>query len=238
MTEKGAQGVVEDPRNWTRILAPYRETNVSRSLFELLVTAAPFLMFWVLMWASLAVSYWLCLLLAVPTAAFLMRLFMIQHDCGHGAFFRRPATNDWVGRIIGVATLTPYSFWLRAHAAHHANAGNLDHRGMGDIITLTTDEYLALPLWSRAAYRLYRNPIVMFGLLPLYLFVLHYRVPVGLMRAGIQPWLSTMGTNAAIAGIAAAMISLIGVGPFLLVQGPVVLASASSRMVLLCPASI
>jgi omega-6 fatty acid desaturase (delta-12 desaturase) len=227
MTEKGAQGVVEDPRNWTRILAPYRETNVSRSLFELLVTAAPFVMFWALMWSSLAVGYWLCLLLAVPTAAFLMRLFMIQHDCGHGAFFRRRATNDWVGRIIGVATLTPYSFWLRAHAAHHANAGNLDHRGMGDIITLTTDEYLALPLWSRAAYRLYRNPIVMFGLLPLYLFVLHYRVPVGLMRAGIQPWLSTMGTNAAIAGIAAAMISLIGVGPFLLVQGPVVLVSAS-----------
>jgi omega-6 fatty acid desaturase (delta-12 desaturase) len=222
MTEKVAQAVEEDPRNWIRILAPYRETDVSRSIFELLVTAAPFVMFWTLMWASLAVGYWLCLLLAVPTAAFLMRLFMIQHDCGHGAFFRRRVTNDWVGRIIGVATLTPYSFWLRAHAAHHANAGNLDHRGIGDITTLTTDEYLALSLRSRAVYRLF-----MFGLIPAYLFVLHYRVPVGLMRAGIQPWLSTMGTNAALAGTAAAMIWLIGVGPFLLVEGPVVLISAS-----------
>ena len=130
MMEKGAQAIVEDPRSWTRILAPYRETNVSRSVFELFVTAAPFVMFWALTWASLAVGYWLCLLLTVPTACFLIRLFMIQHDCGHGAFFPRRATNDWVGRVIGVATLTPYGFWLRAHAAHHANAGNLDHRGM------------------------------------------------------------------------------------------------------------
>src|SRR5579872_3399939 len=179
------------------------------------------------MWMSLGVGYWLCLLLAAPAAAFLMRLFMIQHDCGHGALFRRRSTNDWIGRIIGVATLTPYSFWLRTHAAHHANAGNLDHRGMGDVITLTTGEYLALPPLRRIIYRLYRNPIVMFGLIPPYLFLLHYRVPVGLMRAGIQPWLSTMGTNAAIAAAAALMIWLIGLGPFLLVQGPVTLISAS-----------
>jgi omega-6 fatty acid desaturase (delta-12 desaturase) len=227
MEEKLAEAIVEDPRNWTRVLASYRETNVSRSVFELLITAASFVMFWALMWASLAVGYWLCLLLAVPTACFLMRLFMIQHDCGHGALFRRRATNDWVGRVIGVATLTPYGFWVRTHAAHHANAGNLDHRGMGDIITLTTDEYLSLPLWRRAVYRLYRNPVVMFGLIPPYLFVLHHRFPVGLMRVGWQPWLSTMGTNAAIAGVAAVMIWLIGAGPFFLVQGPVVLISAS-----------
>jgi omega-6 fatty acid desaturase (delta-12 desaturase) len=227
MTEKVVQAFVEHPRSWTRILAPYRETNVARSVFELLVTVVPFVMFWALMWASLAIGYWLCLLLAVPTACFLMRLFMIQHDCGHGALFRRRATNDWVGRIIGVATLTPYGFWLRTHAAHHANAGNLDHRGMGDIITLTTDEYLALPRWSRAVYRLYRSPIVMFGVIPPFLFLLHYRIPFGLMRAGSEPWLSTMGTNAAIAGMSAVMIRLVGVGPFLLVQAPVVFISAS-----------
>jgi omega-6 fatty acid desaturase (delta-12 desaturase) len=214
-------------RNWTRLLGRYREPDVARSVFELVVTAAPFAALWTLMWAALGVGYWLSLLLAFPAACFLMRLFMIQHDCGHGACFRRRATNDWVGRTIGVVTLTPYGFWLRTHAAHHATAGNLDHRGMGDIITLTRNEYVAMPARHRLAYRLYRNPLVMFGLIPTYLFVLHYRLPVGVMRAGIQPWLSTMGTNVAIGGLAGLMIWLVGLGPFLLVQGPIVAISAT-----------
>jgi hypothetical protein len=106
---------------WAQILGPYKTPDVSRSVLELAVTAAPFVMLWVLMWAALGVGYWLCLLLAIPTACFLMRLFMIQHDCGHGACFKRRSTNDWVGRTIGVVTLTPYGFWLRAHALHHAS---------------------------------------------------------------------------------------------------------------------
>jgi omega-6 fatty acid desaturase (delta-12 desaturase) len=124
-------------------------------------------------------------------------------------------------------TLTPYGFWLRTHAAHHANAGNLDHRGMGDIITLTRNEYVAMPTWRRIAYRLYRSPFVMFGLIPTYLFVLHYRLPFGLMRCGIRPWISTMGTNASIAATAGLMIWLVGLGPFLLVQGPIVVISGT-----------
>ena len=217
----------EGAKAWARILAPYRTPKVSRSVFELLVTAAPFALLWALMWAALGVGYWLCLALALPTACFLMRLFMIQHDCGHGACFKRRATNDWVGRILGVVTLTPYSFWLRAHALHHANAGNLDHRGSGDIITLTTDEYCAQTWPQRLVYRLYRSPFVMFGLIPTYLFVLHYRLPIGQMRVGSEPWISTMGTNAAIAGVVALLIWLIGVWPFLLVQAPLVVVSAS-----------
>jgi omega-6 fatty acid desaturase (delta-12 desaturase) len=221
------QQTAEGFHAWARILSPYRTPRIARSILELAVTALPFAILWTLMWAALGVGYWLCLMLAVPTACFLMRLFMIQHDCGHGALFKFRATNDWVGRIIGVVTLTPYSFWLRTHALHHATAGNLDHRGNGDIITLTTDEYrVATPL-GRLVYRLYRSPLVMFGLIPTYLFVLHYRLPVGLMRAGLQPWLSTMGTNAAIAGVVAALVWLIGLGPFLLVQGPIVIVSAS-----------
>jgi omega-6 fatty acid desaturase (delta-12 desaturase) len=219
--------MTEDSKNWAQILGRYREPEVSRSVFELVVTVAPFVGLWALMWAALSVSYWLCLLLAVPTACFLMRLFMIQHDCGHGACFRRRSTNDWVGRIIGVVTLTPYSFWLRTHALHHAHTGNLDQRGFGDITTLTSDEYFALTPLKRLVYRLYRSPFVMFGLIPTYLFVAHYRFPVGLMRSGVQPWLSTMGTNAAIAGVVALMIRLVGVGPFLLVHGPVVVISAT-----------
>ena len=218
---------VSESKTWVQVLARYREPDLSRSTFELLVTALPFVLLWALMWAALGVGYWLCLLLALPTSCFLMRLFMIQHDCGHGACFRRRATNDWVGRVIGVVTLTPYSFWLRAHALHHANAGNLDHRGSGDIITLTTDEYFAQSGFQRLIYRLYRNPIVMFGVIPTYLFVLHNRLPFGLMCSGRQPWLSTMGTNATIGSVVFLLVWLMELGPFLLVQAPVVVISAT-----------
>jgi omega-6 fatty acid desaturase (delta-12 desaturase) len=153
---------------------------------------------------------------------------MIQHDCGHGAFFRHRLANDWVGRAIGVVTLTPYDFWRRAHAIHHASSGNLDRRGIGDIHTLTVSEYLALSLWRRLKYRLYRHPIVMFGVGPAYLFILQQRLPKGLMRGGWKPWLSTMGTNVAIAVAATTMIWLVGVGPFLLVHLPIILLGASA----------
>src|SRR5207244_10713245 len=176
-----------------------------------------------LMGAPLHIGYWLCLLLAVPSAGFLVRLFMIQHDCGHGAFFHRRGTNDWVGRVIGVLTFTPYDFWRRTHAAHHATSGNLDRRGLGDIETLTLREYRARSPWGRLCYRLYRHPIVMFGLGPAYLFILKHRLPIGLLRAGWQPWLSTMATNFGIAVIAAGLIRLIGIGPFLLVHLPIML---------------
>ena len=118
-----------DPRAWPPILARYREPNSARSTIELVITAVPFVILWILMCGALGSGYWVGLLLAVPAAGFLVRLFMIQHDCGHGSFFRRRLTNDWVGRVIGVLTLTPYDFWRHSHALHHANSGNLDHRG-------------------------------------------------------------------------------------------------------------
>jgi omega-6 fatty acid desaturase (delta-12 desaturase) len=217
----------EDASKWIRNLGSYREPKTSRGIFEIVVTIVPFVALWTLTWMALSVGYWLSLLLAVPTAGFLVRLFMIQHDCGHGAFFRRRLANDWVGRVIGVMTLTPYHCWRRTHATHHAAVGNLDRRGVGDVETLTVKEYLALPSRRRLVYRIFRNPIVMFGLVPAYLFLFHYRLPVGLMHAGIQPWLSAMTTNVAIAAVVAAMMALIGPWPFLLVHGPVMLISAS-----------
>ncbi len=213
--------------NWARTLGNYRQTTALRSVFELFVTAMPFLGLWSLAWGVLGVGYWLSLIVAVPTAIFLVRLFMIQHDCGHGAFFRSAAANTWLGRIIGVATLTPYGFWRRTHATHHATVGNLEHRGVGDIDTLTVSEYLALSAVRRLGYRLFRHPVVMFGLIPAYLFLLHYRLPIGLMQAGRQPWFSTMGTNAAIAAVIAFMTWLVGFESFLLVEGPVLLIAAS-----------
>jgi acyl-lipid omega-6 desaturase (Delta-12 desaturase) len=220
--------VAPDARNWTQIFACYREPSHGRSIFEIAVTLGPLTGLWALAWAAYYFGFWwLSLLLTVPAAGFLVRLFMIQHDCGHGAFFRHRLANDWVGRVIGVLTLTPYDFWRRTHAIHHASSGHLERRGVGDVETLTVSEYLARSFWGRLCYRTYRNPLVMFGLGPAYLFVLRHRLPVGMMRGGWQPWLSTMATDVAIAGIVATLIWCIGIRPFLLVHLPIILLAGS-----------
>jgi omega-6 fatty acid desaturase (delta-12 desaturase) len=140
--------LVTDLRVLSQSLAQYREPNQGRSVVEILITVVPLFGLWSLMGLTLHIGYGLYLLLAVPTAGFLVRLFMIQHDCGHGSFFRHRLMNDWLGRAIGVFTLTPYDFWRRTHAAHHAYSGNLDRRGMGDVDTLTVSEYLLLSGWA------------------------------------------------------------------------------------------
>jgi acyl-lipid omega-6 desaturase (Delta-12 desaturase) len=211
----------------TQDLACYRSPNLGRSVVELLITIVPFALLWLMMWFALQIGYGLYLVLAVPAAGFLVRLFMIQHDCGHGAFFRHRLANDWVGRALSVLTLTPYDFWRRTHAVHHATSGNLDRRGMGDIDTLTVGEYRSLSRWGRMRYRIYRHPLVMFGIGPAYLFFLQYRLPIGLMRAGWRPWLSTMVTNLAILLLASIGIWIVGVVPFLLVHLPIMLIGAS-----------
>lgn len=212
----------------TRNLSKYRDPSTARSLIELSITVIPLIGLWLSMWAALQLGHgWLYILLVVPTAGFLLRLFLIQHDCGHGAFFRSRWTNDWVGRAIGVLTLTPYDYWRRTHAAHHAGAGNLDRRGIGDVETLTVSEYQALSTWGQLRYRLYRHPLVMFGFGPFYLFFMKYRFPFGLMRSGWQPWVSTMATNAAIASLAATVIWFVGMGAFLLLYVPVTLLASS-----------
>src|SRR5882757_2088961 len=151
------------PSDLSRALLRYCQPNMQRALFEVAITVLPLMLLWALMWLSLDVGYWLTLLLAVPAGGFLVRLFIIQHDCGHGAFFRNRSANTWVGRALGVLTLTPYDYWKRNHAVHHATSSNLDRRGIGDIETLTVDEYRALPKFRRIFYRVYRNALVMFG---------------------------------------------------------------------------
>jgi omega-6 fatty acid desaturase (delta-12 desaturase) len=208
-------------------LLRYCESSRLRATFELGVTIAALLLSWWLMWLSLGVGYWLTLALAIPTAGFLVRLFMIQHDCGHGAFFRRRFTNDLVGRALGVLTFTPYDYWKRNHAIHHATSGNLDRRGIGDIETLTVGEYQSRSALGRFGYRVYRNPLVLFGVGPAYLFLLQHRLPFGQMRVSWRPWASAMATNAAIMALSAIMIWFIGIGPFLAVHLPVVMLAAS-----------
>ena len=216
-----------DARALAQYAARYREPSHARSLFELGVTAGALIALWIAMWLSLSVGYWLTLIIAVPAAGFLVRLFIIQHDCGHGAFFRWRAANEWVGRALGILTLTPFDVWRRAHALHHATAGNLDRRGMGDILTLTTEEYAARSRLSRLKYRIYRHPVVMFVVGPAYLFLLQHRLPLGMMRGGWRPWVSSMATNAAIVFGALATMWFVGPSAFLLVHVPIVLLAAS-----------
>jgi len=218
----------ESASSWSKILARYRSPRTGRSLVELAVTIGPFVALWLLTWLGLYFGYWISLLLVVPAAGFLVRLFMIQHDCGHGSFFRSKWLNDWIGRLLGVLTFTPYDFWRHTHAVHHASSGHLGRRGMGDIDTLTVGEYLALPWWGKLRYRLYRHPLVMFGLGPIYMFLLQHRLPVGLMRDGWRPWLSTMLTNLAIAVIAAVLIYFIGIKALLLVHLPIMLLAGAA----------
>lgn len=227
LTDVYASAVTTSARDWAVLLNRYREPSPTRSVFELAVTLAAFGLAWLLMWAVLPLSYGLTLLLAVPTAALLVRLFVVQHDCGHGAFFRTRSTNDWVGRAIGTVTLTPYDAWRRSHNTHHASSGNLDERGIGDIDTLTVREYQQRSRWRRLCYRAYRHPLVMFGIGPAYLFLVKHRLPFGYMRNGWQPWISTMATNVATGVLIAVMIWLVGAGPFLLVHLPITLLAAS-----------
>jgi omega-6 fatty acid desaturase (delta-12 desaturase) len=226
----GASDAQIDMRALTHDLARYRQPNHGRSLVEILITVGPFILLWLLACLSLRVGYGFYLLLAIPAAGFLVRLFMIQHDCGHGSLFRHRLVNDWVGRVIGVLTLTPYDFWRRAHGVHHATSGNLDQRGIGDIDTLTVREYLALSRWRRLGYRLYRHPIIMFGVGPVYLFMLRHRLPFGLAREGLVPWISTMATNGAIALVVAGLMWWVGVRPFLLVHLPITFVAGAVGM--------
>ncbi len=212
---------------WPSILRRYRTPHFVRSALELAITAGPFAVLWVLAWATVRQGHWWGLLFTLPAAAFLVRLFMIQHDCGHGAFFRDRRLNDCVGRAIGALTLTPYDHWRRAHALHHVTSGDLDRRGFGDLETFTVAEYLAMPLRRRAAYRVFRHPLVMFGLGPAYVFLFRNRLPVGEMRARWRPWLSTMGTNLAIAALSAGLIMLGGLKPFLVVELPIALMAGA-----------
>jgi omega-6 fatty acid desaturase (delta-12 desaturase) len=211
--------------SWSRRLAEYRRPDDWRGSAELAVTILPFIILWGVMSIVSQRSYFACLVVAFPAAGFLVRLFMIQHDCGHGSLFSHRAANDWIGRCLAVLTLTPYDHWRRSHAHHHASSGNLDRRGIGDITTLTVKEYLALDRWGRLKYRLYRHPVVMFGIGPTYLFVFRNRFPDG--TANADDWISAMATNLAIGVLVSLMVGWLGWSHFLAIHGPITLIAAS-----------
>ncbi len=215
-------------QRWAKRLAAYAVPENRRAVFELILTLSLFAASWALLVAFSHISIALTLLGSLLAAGFLLRLFIIQHDCGHQAMFSSRLANDWIGRALGVVTLTPYDYWRHEHAQHHASSGNLDKRGFGDIDTITVDEYKARNRLGRFAYRAYRNPLTIFVIGPAYLFILQHRAPVMAMLRGHVPWPSILATNAGIAALYAALIWLVGWQTFLLVQLPIILAASSA----------
>jgi len=153
---------------WQDVVARYAHPDLQRSLWQAINSLVPFFALWVLMAFSVRISYLVTLLLAIPTAGFMVRTFIIFHDCGHGSFFKSKKANDMLGIFTGLISFTPYYRWRHEHAVHHATAGDLDRRGVGDVYTMTVKEYLDAPWWKKLGYRLMRNPFNMFVLAPFF----------------------------------------------------------------------
>jgi omega-6 fatty acid desaturase (delta-12 desaturase) len=210
---------------WQALLAPYQKPEVRRSLWQVANTIVPLLVLWYVMYLSLQVSYWLTLLLAIPTAGFIVRTFIIFHDCCHGSFFKSRRANEIVGYITGVLTLTPYDLWKHEHAIHHATAGNLDRRGIGDVPTLTVAEYLALPWWKKIGYRIVRNPAILFTVGSFLLFAFGHRIWTG--KVGRREKMSVIYNNLGIALVLLGLHFWIGIQAVLLIHVPVLFIAAS-----------
>lgn len=209
----------------SRRFKPYG-ADLKRSLFQLVTTGLPFVALLGVMAAASRGSFWLTLLLAIPTAGLLVRLFIIQHDCGHGSFFKSRAANDLLGRALGVLTLTPYGSWKESHAAHHASAGNLDRRGRGDVETLTVAEYRALTPLKRLGYRLYRSPVVMVLLGAPINFILLQRLPTGRAFRDRSARRSILSLNLALVAVFGLPMLVIGVVPVLAAYLPVMIIAS------------
>ncbi len=201
---------------WSDIVARYQKPSSRRGVWQVANTLIPYAGLWVLMYLSMDVSLWLTLPLAVLTAGFLVRIFIIFHDCAHGSFLKSRHANQVLGTITGILTLTPFEHWRWEHNQHHATSGHLDRRGTGDIWTITVEEYLEASRWKRFAYRLARNPIVLFVLAPLYLFLIHNRIPS--RRAGRRERRSVHLTTLALVAQGMLLASLFGWREYLLLH--------------------
>jgi omega-6 fatty acid desaturase (delta-12 desaturase) len=204
---------------WRQAVKAYQSPDLRMSLWQLATSVVPYVALWYLSYRLLDISFWAALPAQILAAGFMIRVFIVFHDCGHGSFFTSKRANDLVGYLTGILTFTPYHDWRLEHARHHATAGDLDRRGLGDVWTMTVAEYREAPFWHRLGYRLYRNPVVMLGLGPIYSFIIKQRIPHA--KTGAKGRHSVYITNLALVVIFGALFLTIGVGRTLAVQLPI-----------------
>ena len=211
---------------WRQALTPYAQPHLGRSLLDIATSVIPYLVLSVVMYLALGVSYLLVLAIAIPTAGFLVRTFILFHDCSHGSFLASKRANACLGVALGLLVYSPFVRWRHEHAIHHATSGDLDRRGGGDVRTLTVAEYLALPWRGRMGYRLFRNPLVMFGIGPIVALIVGPRLVSRSARPRMRR--SVIGTNIALAVLVGMLCWLVGWRDYLLVQAPTVLLAGSA----------
>jgi len=214
------------PPAWKEIVARYQKPSIPRGVWQIVNTLVPYVALWFLMYFCLAVSYWLVVPLAILAGAFLVRVFIIHHDCGHGSFFKSKRANHILGAITGLLTFTPYLHWRWEHAVHHSSSGDLDRRGTGDVWTLTVQEYLESSRWRRFSYRLARNPVVLFVVAPMILFLGINRIPKP--KAPVRERYSVYLTNLAIGMMAVGLIWIFGLKAYLIIQFTVLMVAGSA----------
>jgi len=213
-----------------QLCARFARPSMARALWQLTSTLSGFIALWMLMAWSVRAGwgYGWTLLLALPTAGLYVRLFIIQHDCGHGSYFASRRANQWVGACLGVMTLCPFGYWKKTHAVHHGTSGNLDRREFGDVHTLTVREYRTSSRWSRLCYRCYRSMPVLLGIGPIYQFVLKHRAPFGLPLSWKREWYSVLLNDLMLVVVGSACSFAFGWQTLLLVQAPVLLLAGSA----------
>ncbi|MDQ3397039.1 MAG: fatty acid desaturase [Deinococcota bacterium] len=213
---------------WQSVVRQYQQPDLRKGVWQVVNSFGGLALGLTLMYLSLNLGYWLTLLLAVPTAGFLVRIFVIQHDCGHGSFFKSRRANDLIGAVSGLFTFVPYQVWRKRHAIHHAHHAELEERGIGDVWTMTVNEYQRASWWKRASYRVFRNPLFLFVLTPAINFVILQRLPLGVQaswRTGERA--SVWWTNLAIACLLLVASALVGFGAVIMVGLPVMVIAAS-----------
>lgn len=220
-TDKLGSNPVSNIKPLKKWLHTYQIPDPRRSWWQIVNSFTPYILLFIAMYFLLEISIWLTFLLAIPAAGFMIRLFIISHDCGHGSFFKSKKLSRIVGFITGIISFVPYEQWRYSHAIHHATCGDLDRRGSGDVWTLTVKEYQEQSKWKKFVYRFYRNPLVMFGIGPLYMFLIGYRFPSSDAKKRERE--SVLWTNLTLLGVITALIFLLGLKSYLLIQLPIMI---------------
>jgi len=220
MTSTSENDPTTHPESWREVVRKYQQPCLARGSWQMINSVGGYVATWGLIYLSLSISLWLTAALAILAGGFLVRIFIIFHDCGHGCFFPSRAANDVAGFLTGTLSFTPYYLWRKEHALHHSTAADLDRRGVGDVPTMTVEEYLAAPRWKKLGYRVVRNPVVLFGIAPLLMFFVKHRLPLS-PEATARERHSVHWTNLAVLGMVVGMSFLFGLIPYLVIQASI-----------------